>query len=859
MLMLARPIRTSHPNQIKKVAGEKIVELNKGFTWFTTQPNAFHSVYDIPLLVKSKPAIVPGTVAMLLGNEEIVSEEDDVLHNDQLDAYDHWYQTRFHVSQNDSKRVLLHVDGLLTIAEVYLNGKLILQSSNAFHVHLIDITQTIKGDNHLAICFRALQPIYSAKKPRAKYMTKLVNQRHLRFIRTPVLGYTPSFSASTKHIGPYRPIKLIYQTLFNIASSIVNTRLIGEHVGGINLTLHIETLETLPKTATLTLTDLSTHQVVGTHPVEFLQSNQKLLLNRAFTFDFIEPYWPHTHGEPQLYALKLNIDGHLIELGEYGFKHISRVNPNTFSLKVNNTAMFLRGACWTPMNANSLLVSKQALYERLVLLRDAGINLLRISGNMLYESDDFYALCDQLGIFIFQDFAFCNFEYPEDNESFVASVEKEIADFLSKHGGRPCLLAVSGGSEVAQQASMMGLQLSEINQTLFTKTLPELVRALAPTVHYVVSSPYSSQGLPFHTGDGPSHYFGVGGYRRSFEDARLFKGRFITECLPFSHIPEDKSLRKFWGGEIIPVHHPLWKEGVTRDVCSGWDFADITDFYVEKLFEVDTVKLRATHQARYLNYCRATVVEAVETTLSIFRADTNEGRAALVWNLHDLKPGAGWGYIDSLGTPKSAFYGLARTSQPTTCLFVDEGLEGLAIYLAHDGVSKLGTTLTVSLVNAEGQLYQQQTQPFVLAPRSVKRIGVDAFIGHFVDSSYAYMFGPRAFTSCVVQLTDTNGRTICEKIYAPPSTTHQLTHNVGLCGTITLSEDGHYCLSICTQLPAYYVSIDIDGFQPSDNYFHVLPQFSRDILLTSKDKNRKPIGRLSALNIEHSMPIKEQN
>jgi beta-mannosidase len=858
MLMLARPIRTSHPNQIKKVAGEKIVELNKGFTWFTTKPNAFHSAYDIPLLVKAKPAIIPGTVAML-PKEEIVSEEGNILHTDQLDQYDHWYQTRFQFERNNAKRLLLHFDGLLTIAEVYLNGKLILQSTNAYHVNIVDITQTVKGDNHLAICFRALQPIYSTKKPRAKYMTKLVNERHLRFIRTPVLGYTPGFSSDTKHVGPYRPIKLIYQNSFNVVSSIVNTRLIGEHSGGINIALEIEALEITQKTATLTLTDLRTHQVVGTHAVEFLQTNHKLQLNRAFTFDFIEPYWPHTHGEPKRYILKLNIDSQIIELGEYGFKHISRVKPNTFTLKVNNAALFLRGACWTPMNADSLLVSKDTLHRRLVLLRDAGINLLRISGNMLYESDDFYAICDELGIFVFQDFAFTNFEYPEDNESFIASVEKEIADFLSKHGGRPCLLAVSGGSEVAQQASMMGLHLSEINQTLFTKTLPELVRAFAPNVQYVVSSPYSSQGLPFHTGDGPSHYFGVGGYRRSFEDARLFKGRFITECLPFSHIPEDKSLRQFWGGEILPVHHPLWKEGVTRDIGSGWDFADITDFYVEKLFEVDTLKLRATHQARYLNYCRATLVEVVETTLSIFRADTNEGRAALVWNLHDLKAGAGWGYIDSLGNPKSAFYGLARASQPTTCLFVDEGLEGLAIYVAHDAAHKLSAKLTISLVTAEGKLFKQESEQIFIAPRSVQRISVDTVIGHFVDSSYAYMFGPREFISCVAQLADGNGHLICEKIYAPPITTHQITANIGLSGSIGLGKDGHYWLSIRTKTPAYYVSIDIDGFEPSDNYFHVLPQFSRNIQLKPQAEDRQPYGRLSALNIEHSVTIKIQS
>ncbi|MBC7785944.1 MAG: hypothetical protein H7Z18_00425 [Methylophilaceae bacterium] len=250
----------------------------------------------------------------------------------------------------------------------------------------------------------------------------------------------------------------------------------------------------------------------------------------------------------------------------------------------------------------------------------------------------------------------------------------------------------------------------------------------------------SNDCIPFHSGNSPSHYYGVGGYRRRFDDARLFKGTFALECLAFSHVPEDQSLRTFYNGEVIPPLHPLWKEGVVRDVGSGWDFSDITDFYVEQLFDINVAQLRATDQQRYLNYCRDATAETVERTLSIFRSNSAQGRAALVWGLHYFKPDSGWGYIDTLRQPKSAIYALARIAQPATILFVNEGLEGLAIYCAHDGAAALNATLSFSLVTAKAQLFEHKVQAVSLPPQSISRFSVDFFLNRFVDSSYAYRF-----------------------------------------------------------------------------------------------------------------------
>jgi beta-mannosidase len=846
--MLQNP--TMQTFQTQHATGETTVVLNEHFSYFSTQAAQYQYPEEIPLDAVFKPAVVPGTVAMLSADFVPASTMD--LTN--LDEFDHWYRTTFTLQNNTAKKIWLKFDGLLTHAEVFLNGQPILQSNNAFHVHTIDVSTLIKTENTLNICFRAIKPFLNSKHPRPRYITRLINERHLRFIRTPVLGYTPGFAYPTKAVGPYRPISLILQDAITLHKVLVNTVLVTENTGqlkaGINFSLLDLTHDDVR--ATLTVTDSDTNLTTAAFNVPVINQNGSFTLITEQSIPNIEAYWPHTHGKPKRYTLQLSIQTNQqpvnVDLGYFGFKRVERIASPYFGLTLNGVAVYLRGACWTPMDAKSLLVNAALLRQRLTLLRDFGINMLRVPGNMLYESDDFYALCDELGILIFQEFAFTNFDYPESDEGFIASIVKEAEDFLYKHGNRPCLTLFSGGSEIAQQASMMGLDIDQIHNAISSRHLPDTVQRITPHIPYAISSPYNSKNLPFHTGDGPAHYFGVGGYRRSFEDARLFKGLFISECLPFSHIPEDSSLRTFWHGEILPTHHPLWKDGVTRDPGSGWDFSDITDFYVEKLFGIDTVKLRSVNLERYLQYCRAALVETVETTLSIFRADAVQGRAALVWFLHDLKQGAGWGYIDSLGKPKSAFYGLVRTAQPTTVLFVDEGLEGLALYLAHDGATAIECTLTLSLVTEDGRIFEQKQHALTLEKRSVTRHSVDTLIGHFVDSSYAYQFGPRAFTSCVVELFDQHRKLITQKIYAPTSETHTLHHDVGLSAQLVQQQNGDYALTISSQLPAYFVSIEVSEYQVSDNYFHVMPNFARSIQLKKTDAVSTPIIKIRALN-----------
>ena len=85
------------------------------------------------------------------------------------------------------------------------------------------------------------------------------------------------------------------------------------------------------------------------------------------------------------------------------------------------------------------------------------MNMIRIGGTMTYESADFFRLCDRLGLMVWQDLIFANFDYPSADAAFVTSVDREIETFLSGIQGSPSLAVLCGGSEVYQQGAMLGL------------------------------------------------------------------------------------------------------------------------------------------------------------------------------------------------------------------------------------------------------------------------------------------------------------------------------------------------------------------------------------------------------------------
>lgn len=778
-------------------------------------------------------APVPGTVASAWrANGRLDIERAPAFAFD-----DHWY--RVQIEGHGAHR--LRLSGLATLCEVWLDGVRLLDSDSMFVAHDVDIV--LNGTSTLVLCFRSIAPLLAARRPRPRWRPRLVTPPTLRNVRTTLLGYMPGWCPTLQAVGPWRPVELLGGSPQAFDRVDLATRVVDDD-GIVSLTLTF--LHPQPPEVPASL------RCAGAR-APLAWRDPHTLAGELFV-PHVERWWPHTHGTPALHGVALELDGVTVDLGRVGFRTVeveadaadARGDVTGFALRINGTPVFCRGACWTSADLVTLAGTPDQLAHAFSLARQAGMNMLRVGGTMVYESDTFYALADEFGILIWQDFAFANFDYPHD-EAFRVSVTAEATQFLARTRRHPSLAVLCGGSEVEQQAAMFGLPPALRVQPLFTEWLPSIITRERPDVPYVVNSP-SGGVWPFSTRNGVTHYYGVGAYQRPVSDVRRAAVRFAGECLAFANVPDDATLHLALG--TTQTHNPRWKAAVPRDPGAGWDFEDVRDYYVDSVYGMNPQRLRYEDPQRYLDLSRAVVADLMTDVFAEWRRTGSPCGGALVWQFQDLRPGAGWGIVDATGRPKSAWYALARVLQPVQLVITDEGLDGLDVHVVNETAESVQAELELVCLRDGALRVAGATTSVDLAPRSTLRLNAAEWLGQFFDFTYAYRFGPRAHDTTIVTLRERNTGIVLSEATHLPDPRAVERHDVGL--GATLQQDGSdWQLVVKARRFARFVHIEDPRYRPADNWFHLGPNQSRTIALlpfNTDDTDSGPAGEVRAIN-----------
>ena len=365
---------------------------------------------------------------------------------------------------------------------------------------------------------------------------------------------------------------------------------------------------------------------------------------------------------------------------------------------MNGVGVFCRGACWVPFDPIGLGGLRADYEPTLRLAAQAGMNMIRVSGVGVYETPAFFEVCDELGLMVWQDFMFANFDYPDGDAAFATGVGQEAEAFLNGIDGSPSLAILCGGSEVYQQAEMLGLAPEARRSPLFEERLRDAARDACPDIPYVANTPEGGP-LAFVANQGVSHYYGLGAYERPLEDVRRAEVRFTSECLAFANVPDARTLARDLPG--VQPHDPRWKAGVPRDRGVSWDFEDVRDHYLQRIFDLDPYRLRREDPDAYLDLSRVVSGELMTAAFSEWRRGRSPCNGALVWFLRDQQPGAGWGVIDAAGEPKAAWHALKRVLSPVQVTITEEGVNGLALHLINERAQPLTGELRLSVLGDE--------------------------------------------------------------------------------------------------------------------------------------------------------------
>ncbi|MEQ9004506.1 MAG: hypothetical protein RIE74_13185, partial [Pseudomonadales bacterium] len=339
------------------------------------------------------PAAIPGTVAGALRDVG----ELDWDHPPPLDDQDHWFRLALKRPSDSYQAAALELDGIATLGRVWLGDEHLGDTKNMFVGHRLDLTSALARSESnkpwLYICCRSMTRALAQPRSRARWRTRLVSHRSLRYLRTSLLGRMPGICPAIPVVGPWRDVRLRTDSPLVVdALRIVPEVVAGQ--GKVRVSARCRVPGELRDTLRAFLDVGQVTSTLHLRPVE-----DGLEFSGTLEIDRPRLWWPHTHGDPHRYGATLRLETdtqeHRVALAPIGFRTIEIDEPGgAFDVRVNGVKIFCRGACWTPADFLSQAPSSSELRRAFENLQDAGMNMLRVPGTTIYEQEAFYELCD---------------------------------------------------------------------------------------------------------------------------------------------------------------------------------------------------------------------------------------------------------------------------------------------------------------------------------------------------------------------------------------------------------------------------------------------------------------------------------
>ncbi len=375
-------------------------------------------------------------------------------------------------------------------------------------------------------------------------------------------------------------------------------------------------------------------------------------------------WWPRGYGEQPLYEVTVElqtVEGEVLDRDVFrtGFRS-TRIDTASdtigkpFGVYVNGTLIDVRGVNWIPDDVIVSRVTRDRVEERLRTAAALRVNLVRVWGGGVYESRDFYEVCDELGLLVWQDFAFACSAYPE-TEPIRSEVIAEARDNVARLSRHPSLVVWNGNNEnvwlhdVDGWAATLGDRGWGLDYYL--DLLPTIVDAVDPTRFYTVGSPWSGdEHLPANDVDHETHHSWEAWNRLPDSAYRASVPRFVSE-FGWQAPPAWRTLREAVTDEPLRADSP----GVLHHQKAEDGAGKLARGIAPRFGAVDPAAFDAWHYLTQLQQTRA-----VATGVEHWRTHWPRNTGVVLWQLNDLWPVASWSAVDSAGRLKPLAHELRR-------------------------------------------------------------------------------------------------------------------------------------------------------------------------------------------------------
>jgi beta-mannosidase len=651
---------------------------------------------------KWQPAEVPGSVysdLMAQGRlkDPFYRENDRETFN--ISCHDFEYEKTFILDKSDlaHDQLLLCCEGLDTLCDAFLNQRKVLSASDMHRTYEVDVHDVLQqGENSLHIVFHS--PVQYVLNEQKKF--PLVNSNdavsgisHLRKAhymfgwdwspKLPDMGIWRNLSIQAYDTARISDLLILQQHRNSKVELQIKTK--AEMFGWKPLFVQADIISPQGKTI------CSTRAEYG-KPIGIDIPNPQL-------------WWPNNLGAHPLYEIVVQLlDGEKCvdsKQKRIGLRTLT-VNRQpdeygeSFAFTVNGRSFFAMGADYVPEDNILSRMSRQKTEKLISSCVHANFNMLRVWGGAFYPSDDFYDLCDENGLVVWQDLMFACGVYHMDRQ-FRENIVAETEDNVRRLRHHACLGLWCGNNELELAWEEWGWsktcspRLKAEYIKMFEVLLPEIVQKLDSQTSYWLASPSSGGGFenPNDENRGDMHDWRVWGDGDPFSAYREIYPRFMSE-FGIQSFPCMETVASFTEPEDRNLYSPVMEEH--QKSCVGNEYImhyiaqcfrfpkDFDSFiYLSQLVQARGLRCGVEHWRRHRGRCMG----------------------AIYWQLNDCWPAVSWASIDYFGRWKALQYAAKRFFAPVLVSAAECGTV-VNLFLCNESSASVSGTIYWKLLDSFG-------------------------------------------------------------------------------------------------------------------------------------------------------------
>jgi len=721
-------------------------------------------------------------------------------------------------------------EGLDTYAKVFINSNKVAETDNMFRGCRFEVKPFLKqGKNEIVVFIDS--PVNREKALEDKLPYKLPG--NCPFTRKAHYHFGWDWGPRLTTSGIWRPIYIEAWDAVRVEELEIGQEFLDKNA--VRLNLKLEILSDKEQQAEIRAVALGKKKEFAKN---WSVSLKKGLNNQQNSLEIINPelWWPAGMGEQNLYTVKVQV----LQKGKELDSASKRIGLRTLSLEqnedqwgksfqfvVNGIPFFAKGGNWIPADVFLNRVTPQKYQSLLKDCVEAKMNMLRVWGGGMYEYDEFYDICDELGLCVWQEFVFACASYPVFDPEFLANVKAEAEDNVRRLRHHASLAFWCGNNElemiglVSDDPERPHLMRWEPYRRLFDAILPEVVGRLDAEHDYWPSSSHTPGANRVNANDptcGDAHLWGVWFERKPFEWYRTCEHRFNSE-FGFQSFPEPLTVYGYTEEEdrnvttVVMEHHQRSSIGNNAIIQYMLDW-----FRLPTRFDM-MLWLSQVQQGMAMKY-------AVEH----WRRSMPRGMGTLYWQVNDNWPVASWSSIDYHGRWKALHYMAKRFFAPILISGVEDLEAGtVEVHLTNDQRTAASGEAVWTLVNTDGKTLDSGSDSVAIDAQTSSRIAT-------LDlSAYLATPGPRHILLNLEYLVD--GKCVSSNLVHFARPKHLTLREPEISLRIEPQDAKRATVTLAVAKPALWAWLALDGvaIRASENYVHLMPGRTISIEVTSSE------------------------